>query len=143
MLHRSVYFSNFYIKKQAFYSPSALYHEEDIKDRHETFIYSSLWSSRQRKGFRLHTMRESFCQILLLLCGYVETCPGPAVRCGSCNKSVKKSQSQISCPLCQKYFHLRCFGSTEEGSCCFCSQYKESGQECKQEQTQTMEDFQQ
>ena len=63
----AAYFSIFYIKKQAFYSPSALYHEEDIKDRHETFIYSSLWSSHQGKGFQLRAIRESFCQILLLL----------------------------------------------------------------------------
>lgn len=128
----------FYIKKQAFCSSSALYHEEDIKDRHETFtVYSLLWSFRQRNWIRLRAKRKSSCQILVLLCGDVETCPGPVTRCSSCNKSVRNSQSRISCLLCQKDFHLRYFGSTEEASYSFCSHYNETGQEREQEQTQS------
>lgn len=73
--------------------------------------------SNQRNGIWLRARRESFCQILLLLCGDVETCPGLVTRCGSCNKSLRNSQSRISCSLCQKYVHLRCFDSNEEVSC--------------------------
>ena len=111
-------FAIFYIKKQAFCSSNVLY---DVEQRHglqETFIYSSLWSYRRINGTGLRTSRTSLIQLLLLLSGDIETCPGPIDRCGSCSKALKKNQSRMSCSQCHLKFHLKCFCSDGSGVIC-------------------------
>ena len=70
----------FYIKKQAFCSSTVLYDMEQSQDLQETFIYSSLWSYRRINGTGLRTSKTSLIQLLLLLSGDIETCPGPIDR---------------------------------------------------------------
>ena len=44
----------------------------------EKFIFSYLWQVRGRKfGFYIRSTPSSYITILLLLCGDIETCPGP------------------------------------------------------------------
>ena len=61
---------------------------------------------------------DSLIQLLLLLSGDIETCPGPMDRCGSCLKALKKTQSRMSCSQCHVKFHLKCFRSDESGVIC-------------------------
>ena len=81
----------------------------------ETFIYSSLWSYREINAFGLRASNRSICQLLLLLCGDIEMCPGPAVKCGSCLKAMKRNHSSVLCCKCFKIYHLGCFENSTEG----------------------------
>ena len=110
--------SIFYIKKQAFCSSNLLYDTEQSQGLQETFIYSSLWSYRRLSGTGLRTSRTSLIQLLLLLSGDIETCPGPSDRCGLCLKGLKKNQSRMSCSQCHLKFHLKCFCSDDSGGKC-------------------------
>ena len=44
----------------------------------ESFMYSSLWTEREKKGLR--SFEKSALVVLLLLCGDIETCPGPDMK---------------------------------------------------------------
>ena len=37
--------------------------------------------------------------------------PGPVVGCPSCLKSIRRNQSYSQCSMCQRHFHLKCFGA--------------------------------
>ena len=91
---------------------------EQGQDLQKTFIYSSLWSYRRINGTGLRTSKASLIQLLLLLSGDIETCPGPTDRCGSCLKVLKKTQSRMSCSQCHVKFHLKCFRSDKSGVIC-------------------------
>ena len=86
----------------------------------ETFFYSSLWSYRRINGTRLRTSRTSLIQLLLILSGDIETCPGPSDRCGLYLEALKKNQSMMSCSQCYLKFHLKCFCSDDSGVKCNC-----------------------
>ena len=111
-------FTVFYVKEQAFCSSDQLYDVEQNHGPKETFIYSSLWSFRRISGTGLRTSRTSLLQLLLLLSGDVETCPGPVARCGLCLKTVRKNQSRMSSTQCNLMFHLKCFGSDHHEDLC-------------------------
>ena len=59
-------------------------------------------------------------QILILLCGDIETCPGPAIKCGSCMKTVRKNQSRICCTSCKLLHHIKCMDDETEALCRSC-----------------------
>ena len=111
-------FAIFYIKKQAFCSSNALYDMEQSQDLQETFIYSSLWSYHRINGIGHRTSRTLLIQLLLLLSGDIETCPGLIDRCGSCLKALKKRQSRMVYSQCHLKFHLKCFCSDDSGVIC-------------------------
>ena len=130
-------FAIFYVKKQAFCSSNRLYDVERSQGLQETFIYASLWSYRRINGTGLRTSRTSLLQLLLLLSGDVETCPGPVAKCGSCLKAVKKNQSRTSCSQCFLTFHLKCFGSNDSevlcSSCLFNNNTREESDQNQQD----------
>jgi hypothetical protein len=51
---------------------------------------------------------KSLLQILLILAGDVELCPGPRMRCGDCKKCFRRNADKVSCTTCNNVFHLRC-----------------------------------
>ena len=60
-----------------------------------------------------------FLQILLLLCGDVAMCPGPIkVKCATCLKSVKSSQSRVSCSTCEGIIHVKCLFQDDNEALC-------------------------
>jgi hypothetical protein len=50
---------------------------KEIIVRNETYINSSLWQVRDGKFRIRYTNYRGIINILLLLCGDIETCPGP------------------------------------------------------------------
>jgi len=133
-------FAIFYIKKQAFCSSNALYDMEQSQDLQETFIYSSLWSYHRINGIGHRTSRTSLIQLLLLLSGDIETCPGLIDRCGSCLKALKKRQSRMVYSQCHLKFHLKCFCSDDSGvicnSCLFNKNTQDGADQDQQEDAQ-------
>ena len=53
---------------------------------------------------------------LLLLCGDIDTNPGPNWKypCGSCKKPVKSNQHGIQCDSCDSWIHTRCLGMNND-----------------------------
>ena len=84
----------------------------------ESFICSSLWVQRQSRGLQLRPDGPTFIQLMLLLCGDVETCPGPSIKCCSCAKTVRKNQSRATCVHCRKTLHLKCLTKDLNERCC-------------------------
>ena len=74
----------------------------------ESFINSSIWVYHQQRGLRLQPNRNTFIRLLLLLCGDIETCPCPAIKCCSCLKTVRRNQSRARCTRCDGTIHLKC-----------------------------------
>ena len=58
--------------------------------------------------------------LLILLCGDIETCPGPAIKCGFCMKAIKKNQSRICCTSCNLLHHIKCVDNESEALCRSC-----------------------
>ena len=48
------------------------------------------------------------CSFQLLLSGDIETNPGPAAKCTSCNKTVKVNSKRVECKTCKGLQHLKC-----------------------------------
>ena len=69
----------FYIKKPSFNTPdgvSIALREKDLYDNNtDTFIYSSLWITKQERNYKHST--KNLIHLLLLICGDIEQCPGP------------------------------------------------------------------
>ena len=74
----------------------------------ESFICSSLWVQPQRHGIQLRPDGPTFIQLMLLLCGDIETFPGPSIKCCSCAKTVRKNQNRATCMQCKETLHLKC-----------------------------------
>ncbi len=55
---------------------------------------------------------------MLSLCGDVEACPGPSIKCCSCDKTVRKNQCRATCVHCQKILHLKCLTKDLNECCC-------------------------
>ena len=86
----------------------------------ESFIVSSIWEYKQAYGLRLRPKHGL--KILLILAGDVELCPGPAIKCSSCLKVIRKNQVQLKCDTCKKTYHSKCImdkldGMTESYLC--------------------------
>ena len=67
----------FYVKKSSFVVPDAVsitVGKEDLYN-FESFICSSLWVTKRERNYKYSG--KSVTYLLLLLCGDVETCPGP------------------------------------------------------------------
>ena len=70
----------FYVKKQYFVSPDGIsitFGEIDIYDSGmESYLYLSLWVSKKK----IHLVQRStkcYLQLMILMCGDIETCPSP------------------------------------------------------------------
>ena len=97
------------IKKSSFVScNSACYsvYPSDAPDTIETFICSSIWLYKESHGLRLRPKHGL--KMLLILAGDVEICPGPTNKCCSCQKTIRKKQTQLSCDSCKGNFHYKC-----------------------------------
>ena len=58
---------------------------------------------------------------MLLLCGDIETCPGPVLKCCSCTKTLRRNQSRVAFSRCNQFLHLKCITKdVNEGLCLFC-----------------------
>lgn len=82
------------------------FHYEEATDINESYISSSLWQYKQDYGLNLRS--ENALKLLLILAGDIELCPGPAVKCCGCSKTIRKNQLQCSCDSCKLIFHIKC-----------------------------------
>eukprot|EP00112_Aurelia_sp_Birch-Aquarium-sp1_P013505 Seg287.7 transcript_id=Seg287.7/GoldUCD/mRNA.D3Y31 product="hypothetical protein" protein_id=Seg287.7/GoldUCD/D3Y31 len=99
----------FLIKKSSFVSCNSTCYSvypSDATDTNETFICSSIWLYKENHGLRLRPKHGL--KILLILAGDVEIFPGPANKCCSCQKTIRKNQTQLSCDSCKGNFHSKC-----------------------------------
>ncbi|CAB3999557.1 Hypothetical predicted protein, partial [Paramuricea clavata] len=77
----------------------------EVVSTNETHTYSSLWNIRAYFSISCRKQRVKAMIFLLLLCGDIETCPGPS-NCCNCQKIIRSNQSNISCndykgnPIC-------------------------------------------
>ena len=106
-LHRFLCFRYFSIKIDKI---DRLITEIDKIDNHKKLT--------DRFGTGPRTSRTSLIQLLVLLSGDIETCPGPIDRCGLFPKALKKNQSRMSCSQCHLKFHLKCFCTDDSGVKC-------------------------
>ena len=76
-----IFVINVQVKKVAFISSDSVglsTEGNDLFTNRETFTISSLWQSRRGNcNDCVRGSKESFINILILLCGEVESCPGP------------------------------------------------------------------
>ena len=101
-------------------------HAGPFYEIHDSFIFSSVWQNRKSSGMLLRPKKSAIEWLigLLLICGDIETCPVPTVKCSSCAKTIRKNQSRIQCPQCNGKFHLKCFVTNDStntrNACLFC-----------------------
>ena len=102
----------FAVKKASFVSSDIIGTYLAINDysfiQNESFIYSSLYVYKQRYGFVYRPRRSNFLQLLLLLSGDIEVCPGPILKCNICTKTIRKNQRSQNCNGCMDRFHEKC-----------------------------------
>ncbi|CAB3993279.1 Hypothetical predicted protein [Paramuricea clavata] len=84
-----------------------------VVSTNETHTYSSLWNIRAYFSISCRKQRVKAMIFLLLLCGDIETCPGPS-NCCNCQKIIRSNQSNISC------------NDYKGNPTCVCSEYYES-----------------
>ena len=65
---------------------------DDLLNTQESFVYSSLYVFKQQNGFFVQNRSQNLVTLLLLLSGDIELCPGPTLRCSTCNKTIRKNQ---------------------------------------------------
>ena len=82
----------------------------------QTSLKRSIWINRQEKFLRVRPTCNESAQILILLCGDIETCPGPAIKYGSCMKTVRKNQSRLCCASCKLLHHIKCMDDEKKPS---------------------------
>lgn len=84
-------------------------------------MYSSLWQYQLNSGLKIQP--KVALQILLLLSGDIEVCPGPSLKCSTCEKVIRKNQQRAKCEVCQDVFHSKCLFDKLEGNreLLFCS----------------------
>ena len=94
----------------------------------ESFINSSIWVYHQQHGLLLRPSRPTFIQLILLLCGDIETCPGPVLKCRSCSKTIRRTQSRATCTRCNEFLHLKCLTQhMNENLCLSCLSFPDHG----------------
>ena len=108
----------FGIRKQSFKSYDVLSTAFDIdEDRYkfleETFIYLSVWNYSKHQRMVVRLTGRCLRVLLLLICGDVETFPGPrtSTKCRLCSETVRRNQANVCCVNCKESFHLKCVGS--------------------------------
>ena len=98
------------IKSPCFTNASSICYSgvnENSLELKETFICSLIWQFRQERG--LFVRNRYLVQMLLLLAGDVELCPGPKIlTCCTCMKGIRKNQSRDLCTDCEQISHLKC-----------------------------------
>ena len=78
---------------------------------------------------------------LLLLSNDIETQPGPS-KCFQYSKTIRRNQSRVSCQICQKEYHLRCFDEiTTMGVCSDCTRKNELGSQLECSSTSILPDL--
>ena len=105
--------SIFAVKKASFVSTDVIGlcfgYDNYVNTMNESFIYSSLYNYKKKDyGFILRPHRTSVSTMLLLLCGDIETCPGPIMKCNTCTKTIRKNQRSQNCSVCNTKFHEKC-----------------------------------
>jgi hypothetical protein len=88
-----------------------------VVSTNETYTYSSLWNIRAYFSISYRKQRVKAMIFLLLLCGDIETCPGPS-NCCNCQKIIRRNQSNINCNECERKFHLKCFDESDGAGVC-------------------------
>ena len=81
---------------------------EAANDTQNSWIGTSLCVDRQEKELHLGLESHVGLMFLLLLSDDIELYPGSYVKCFTCSKSIRKSQSQEKCFHCGGLFHLNC-----------------------------------
>ena len=113
------------MKKQSFAGSNSVcysFNDGEVLDVHNSRITSSLWVYKQERCIYFGQKSYSGLSLLLILAGDVELCPGPSVKCVSCNKTIRKNQSSETCCLCESRCHLKCLVDAvdhgHENLCC-------------------------
>ena len=57
---------------------------------------------------------RTVCFTLLLLCGDIETNPGPVVTCPICKSNVQEYQHAVLCDRCDYWHHIQCVEMSDE-----------------------------
>ena len=72
-------------------------HAGPVYEIQDSYIFSSLWQNRKSSGILLRPTRSAIERLigLLLICGDIESCPGPTIKCSSCAQTIRKNQSRI------------------------------------------------
>lgn len=86
----------------------------------KTWEYVHLYGSRnKKKGIYIghNTSTHVGLQVLLLLAGDVEMCPGPCQKCITYKRPMKNNQSAEKCFVCGQKFHLKCLVDQIEYGC--------------------------
>ena len=93
-------------------------HAGPVYEIQDSYTFSSLWQNRKSSGILLWPMRSAIERLigLLLVCGDIESCPGPTIKCSSCAQTIWKNQSRIQCSQCNGKFHLKCFIVDDSGN---------------------------
>ena len=68
------------VRKKEYVQPDGIsitFMKEDIGEMKETFTFSAIWSYKQGKGVPVLPSRKTMYMVLLLLCGDIQSCPGP------------------------------------------------------------------
>jgi len=104
-------------------------YSEEMKDVVNSRTLPSLFVWRDRNGDFEGLNKHKGLDLLLLLAGDIEICPGPSTRCNTCNKTIIKNLSSHSCVSCGRIIHLKClcdrleFGH-ERGYCKDCCEHE-------------------
>ena len=97
-------FMIFYRRRSEFSSSNSVCYSfklEEIEDVENTHIYSSLWQYNMDYGIKLRS--KAAVQLLLILSGDIELCPGPNTRCETSFENITKVRGL-------KCFHLNIRG---------------------------------
>ena len=79
------------IKRLSFASANSVcysFNGEHVQDIQSGRRRASIWAYKQQTKLDMGCRPHAVLTMLLLLCGDVETCPGPRVTCCSCNKLI-------------------------------------------------------
>ena len=99
----------FFIKKPSNVGSNSncyMFKGEYVKDIREMFVCSSLWQYQLDFGLKIRP--KVALQILLLLSGDIELCPGHSLNCPTCVKGIRRNQQRAKCEVCQNVFHMKC-----------------------------------
>ena len=114
------YFVSLSIKRPSFTNAASCcysYHGEKVEDPENTYITASLWEFH--KNLFVFVRKPKYVlQILLLLAGDIETCPGPRARCCKCNKCFRRNIDHVICIGCDGKFHKICLNVVLTNNTC-------------------------
>ena len=114
------------VKKQFFASSNSICYSftgEEAKDICNARIISLLWIYKQDRGITVRRNSHSGLNFLLISAGDVELCPGPALKCFICSKTVIRNQRSDACSECNRLCHIKCLVDSHVPGCemLFCS----------------------